>query len=69
MAKAKANAAGPSRRPLTPSLTAQFKRDVKRQKKRGKNLDVLRAIIENLCARRSLDARYKDHPLRGHWTG
>ena len=30
--------------PLTPSPTAEFKRDVKRQRKRGKDLAKLRAV-------------------------
>jgi mRNA interferase YafQ len=44
---------------------AQFKRDVKLQLKRGKNLDKLKSIIESLVAAEELPARDKDHPLKG----
>ncbi len=44
---------------------AQFKKDVKPQLKRGKNLDKLKSIIESLVAAEELPARNKDHPLKG----
>ena len=43
----------------------QFKKDVKRLLKRGKDLDQLRTIIETLAAAESLSARNEDHPLKG----
>jgi mRNA interferase YafQ len=49
--------------------TTQFDRDIKRQEKRGKSLDKLRAIIESLRNRRPLDPKQKDHPLGGDWKG
>jgi mRNA interferase YafQ len=44
---------------------AQFKKDVRRQLKRGKNLDKLKSIIESLVAAEELPSRNKDHPLKG----
>lgn len=51
---------------LTLETTAQFRRDYKRIKKRGYDLDLLAAVIDELLAGRSLDARYRDHPLSGN---
>jgi mRNA interferase YafQ len=55
--------------PLTPSPTAQFRRDVKRQEKRGKDLAKLWAIVETLCSRGRLAPRHRDHALGGEWKG
>ena len=55
--------------PLTPRPGAEFKRDLKRLKKRGKDMHKLRAVIETLCARGRWDAKHKDHPLSGEWKG
>jgi len=52
---------------LAPS--ARFKRDVKRAAKRGKDLQKLREIINLLLSETPLPARYRDHPLRGSWSG
>ena len=45
--------------------TSQFKRDVKRAKKRGKNTDRLKTVILLLARGRTLPAKYKDHQLKG----
>jgi mRNA interferase YafQ len=55
--------------PLDPKPTTKFKQDVERQKKRGKDTDKLRAIIESLCHHRPLDPRHRDHALTGDWKG
>jgi len=55
--------------PLTPRPGAEFKRDVRRLNKRGKDIEKLRAILETLCAHRELDPRHKDHALSGEWKG
>ena len=47
------------------SRTTQFKKDVKRVEKRGKNLAKLKAVLDFLIEGRLLPAEYKDHPLRG----
>ncbi len=46
---------------------AQFQRDVKLARKRGKNMAKLRELILLLSEGASLPLRYKDHPLRGKW--
>jgi mRNA interferase YafQ len=45
--------------------TSQFKRDVKRAKKRGKDTDRLKTVIALLAQGRTLPAKYKDHQLKG----
>ena len=55
--------------PLTPAATSQFKRDVRRLGKRGKDLAKLRAVVEALCNRATLAPRHRDHPLGGDWQG
>ena len=51
------------------SQTSQFKRDIKKQKKRGKNLDKIKAVIEHLLTGQPLPQRHQDHPLAGNWIG
>ena len=47
--------------------TVQFKRDVKRAEKRGKDMTKLRDLILLLAGETPLPVRYKDHPLSGEW--
>ena len=49
--------------------TTQFKKDVKRAKKRGKDTEKLRAVIEKLAGGEALEARYRDHALVGTYRG
>ena len=49
------------------SQTTQFAKDVKRMRKRGKDLEKLKAIVRKLVEYEPLEARHKDHPLAGHW--
>lgn len=51
------------------SRTSQFKKDVKRADKRGKNLPKLRAVMERLIGGGLLPPEFKDHPLRGNFAG
>lgn len=51
------------------SRTTQFKKDVKRAGKRGKDLGQLKAVLDLLIAGAPLPAPYKDHPLRGDFAG
>jgi mRNA interferase YafQ len=57
----------PPFRPLQAQPTTKFQQDVERQKKHGKDLANLRAIIESLCQHRPLDAKHRDHALTGNW--
>lgn len=49
------------------SQTAQFARDVKRMRKRGKDLRKLMAVVQRLAEGQPLDARHQDHALIGPW--
>ncbi len=49
------------------SQTTQFGKDVRRMRKRGKDLEKLQAVVRKLVQREPLDARHRDHPLRGEW--
>ena len=51
--------------PLTPRPGAEFKRDLKRLKKRGKDMEKLPSVIETLCAHGRLDSKHRDHALSG----
>jgi len=49
------------------SITAQFKRDVKKIKKAGKDAAKLREIIEKIADGKGLDEKYRDHALTGNY--
>jgi len=49
------------------SQTRQFFRDVKRMRKRGKNLHKLQEIVKLLAEGTPLPAYHRDHPLMGPW--
>nr|VFJ99755.1 MAG: mRNA interferase YafQ [Candidatus Kentron sp. H]VFJ99835.1 MAG: mRNA interferase YafQ [Candidatus Kentron sp. H]VFK04275.1 MAG: mRNA interferase YafQ [Candidatus Kentron sp. H] len=52
-----------------PEYSGQFRRDVKRAGKRGKDMEKLKTLMRLLLADERLPAGYKDHPLRGNWIG
>lgn len=54
---------------LIPVRSSRFKRDVRKAKTRGKDMDKLRALLASLVQREPLSARHRDHPLRGIWKG
>lgn len=54
---------------LTPRLSGQFKRDVRKAEKRGKDTAKLRTLIALLIEEKPLPERYRDHPLKGDWVG
>jgi mRNA interferase YafQ len=51
------------------SRSSQFKKDVKRMERRGKDLASLRRVLDLLIAGKPLPTEYKDHPLRGEFAG
>jgi len=51
------------------SQTVQFKKDIKRQIKQGKDQRKLIAVVEALLAGKALPPRSRDHPLKGAWKG
>ena len=54
---------------LTPRYARQLDRDVKRMRRRRKNLEKLKIVIRSLIAEQSLDAIHRDHGLVGTWHG
>ena len=49
--------------------TSQFKRDFKKIKSRGKDIDKLQSLVKAILKGDQLESRYHDHPLSGKWTG
>lgn len=49
--------------------TTRFQKDVKLVAKRGYNLGLLTMVIKKLAAGEPLAEGYKDHPLKGKYTG
>jgi mRNA interferase YafQ len=50
-----------------PIVGSQFKWDVKRMEKRGKEMTKLRQVIQLLIEGSPLPPQYRDHPLTGDW--
>ena len=51
------------------SQTSQFKKDIKKQLRKGKNQQKLLEVIELLLSENPLPEKNKDHPLNGNWKG
>ncbi len=49
------------------SQTTQFVRDVKRMRKRGKDLEKLKSLVTKLAKSIPLGPKHRDHPLIGPW--
>jgi mRNA interferase YafQ len=49
--------------------TSQFKRDVKRTQRQGKDLRKLKRVLESLIQGEELAAKYRDHVLVGQYKG
>ena len=52
---------------LTPVRSGQFRRDVKRAEARKGHVGA--QVLLLLLNGETLPERYRDHPLRGNWTG
>ena len=52
-----------------PHYTRQFERDVKLQKKRGKELQKLKEVLRCLAEEKSLAVKNRDHSLSGDFAG
>ena len=46
-----------------------FRRDLKRVRKRGKNIDKLKIVVRKLSMGETLPASYRDHFLTGNYKG
>lgn len=53
---------------LTPVYTKAFERDIKRYKKRNKDMTKLKVLIRQLCHEEPLELKYKDHALIGNYN-
>lgn len=53
----------------TPVYTKQFEKDLKRCKKRGKNLEKFKILAQTLIAGKPLDPIHRDHKLVGNYVG
>ena len=51
------------------ALTGSFKKGLKASKKRGLNIGLLDAVVDKLLSGMPLEAKYKDHALKGKWNG
>ncbi|MCI0696340.1 type II toxin-antitoxin system YafQ family toxin [candidate division KSB1 bacterium] len=49
--------------------TSQFKKDVKRMQRRGKDFSEFKNIIEKLAGGQKLDLKHRDHLLVGEYKG
>lgn len=49
--------------------TSLFKKDYKRVKKRGYNIELLKEVITKLAEGEELPLKNKDHALSGDWEG
>jgi len=58
---------GPTPRALV--TTKSFERNLKRLRKRGKDIDRLWDVVEALRLGRPLQPRHRDHALTGKWQG
>jgi mRNA interferase YafQ len=54
---------------LAASFTTQFKRDLKRAKRRGKDTDKIKAVMSKLIDEVALEEKYRDHTLIGNYIG
>jgi len=52
-----------------PLYTKQFEKDVKRAKRRKKNLEKVKIIVRALLEGKKLDAIHRDHKLIGDFKG
>ena len=49
--------------------TSQFKKDVKRMEKRGKDFFDFREVVGLLINGQTIEEKYRDHPLIGQYVG
>jgi len=52
-----------------PVYTRQFERDIKRVRKRGRNLEKFKILARTLIEENKLDPLHRDHQLVGNYTG
>lgn len=50
-------------------VTNKFKKDLKRIRKQGKDLNLLQDVLQTLLEENELDAKHRDHALTGNYIG
>jgi len=53
---------------LKPRQSSQFKRDVRKAEKQGKDMRKLRRLLALLIDELPLPEQYQDHALKGQWV-
>lgn len=51
------------------ATTGQFRKDYRRVKKRGYDMELLETVINNLLQEKPLEEHYRDHGLAGNYLG
>ena len=54
---------------LNPVRSSQFRKDLKKARRQGKDMNELHAVILALAEGRPLEERLRDHELSGNWRG
>jgi len=49
--------------------TSQFRKDLKKAKKQGKQIEELKLVVRRIAEGKPLDPRHRDHPLIGPLKG
>ena len=49
------------------SYSGQFKKDIKKAEKRGKEMTKIKEVIQLLVNNQPLPAQLSDHPLKNNW--
>jgi len=52
-----------------PVYTKQFEKDIKRARRRGKNLEKFKIVARPLLSGQLLDLIHRDHQLKGDYAG
>ena len=52
---------------LTPVYTNRFEKDVKLAIKRGKSLETMKTVMDDLIHQKSLAPKYRNHRLKGNY--
>jgi len=50
-------------------MTTQFRKDLKRINKRGKDLSLLKDVLQTLREEQAMEEKYRDHALTGNYIG
>ncbi len=51
----------------TLQVTKQFKKDINKFKKQGKDFSKLKDVLDTICAGKKLEVKYHDHKLVGSY--